>query len=430
MSKSAIIRGALSKIRTVGTSRKVAEVEARRAALTQRRNDPLRRANLRQADFLRAQSRIPTVSSYSLQEEAIAQEIERLVALRAVQARGGLNKVRRRTFKDAGQTRQRSLKVAETADSAVDRANNLYDKLEDTKKVLRDLQRQKNALARRPGVSKLVKLPGGNVRLLPHDRAREVLEKEISNQGKKIDRLADLSNKADQKIVSRRDTAASLGERAGLLEAQAQQMPKRRPVSKKGLRATTKKINERQAMLDRLSAPTQAAAQAAVSSVSTPAVVAGATPTVAAAAKEVAKKKGAGWGTVVGGSLAGLVGYQVAKGGFQERAIAEQAPDRMSGMILAARDQQLEMLKAMAAMQRIQVGARQSLANLAVQQPHVFNEIVAGRQLAPGVVSVCGNRAGQLQRMAEVGSGMATNAFDGMGSPDALRMLSEYMNVR
>lgn len=86
--------------------------------------------------------------------------------------------------------------------------------------------------------------------------------------------------------------------------------------------------------------------------------------------------------------------------------------------------QQLRMLEYAAAMERLQVSGQQNLAILAQQNPHVFNEVVAGRRLAPGMVSVGGDRNAMMQRLASVGTGMAAGDFARMGTPNALDELS------
>jgi hypothetical protein len=159
-------------------------------------------------------------------------------------------------------------------------------------------------------------------------------------------------------------------------------------------------------------------------------VVPGAKAAGSGAAAGTKKQLGGGWktGLAITGGIGGYMASQSFFGGLSEREENAQAGDRLQGMIAGAANQRLEMLRAMAAMQRIETGARQNLANLAMQQPHVFNEIMAGRQLAQGVVSVGGDRTAQMNRMAEVGAAMTTGQFNRMGSPDALGLLAQYMN--
>lgn len=127
------------------------------------------------------------------------------------------------------------------------------------------------------------------------------------------------------------------------------------------------------------------------------------------------------------GGLGGFILPGMVQGVFEERDLNQQSGERLTEMIRQASDQRLAAIRAMAAMQRVQSGARQNLSNLAMQQPHVFNELVAGRELAPGVVSIGGSRAAQMARMAEVGTAMATGGFDQVAEPNALEMLSKYM---
>lgn len=129
------------------------------------------------------------------------------------------------------------------------------------------------------------------------------------------------------------------------------------------------------------------------------------------------------------GGLGGFAAVNIGLGALEERQQNLGSGNRLYDMIGNAQDQRLQMLRTMAAMQRMQFGARQNLANLAVQQPHIFNEMVAGRQLAPGVVSVGGNRMAQMQRMTEVGAAMAGGDFNQMATPNSIELLQQYLGA-
>lgn len=382
------IRGALSKVRSASTSRSVAQ----QAAAPSRVRDVASEA----------ETLLGRVRGQVGQEMVLQDEIADLMRLRAVRAQGGQNKARRRTFQQAGQAKQKAGRYEQMSAVAVDRSNRVYSQLDREKALLVELQKE---LA---SAKKGMWSHANGVPVRPQAR----IEQRIAETEAKIDRLARVSDRLDSAIPARASRAEELRGQAADLESRARQMPKRRAPSAAGLAQTDNEISARQALLQKLQAPTQAAATEAVQAVTT----------------EAAKpRRGRKALLIAGGGLGGYFGVSTAFGAMEERSENAQAGDRLAGMIRGAADQRLEMLRAMAAMQRIQQGARQNLANLAMQQPHVFNEIMAGRQLAPGVVSIGGNRQEQMMRMAEVGSAMATGQFNGMGSPDALGLLNQYM---
>jgi hypothetical protein len=295
------------------------------------------------------------------------------------------------------------------------RLNQEWDQLEDLRRQWAQAGRSPSDRSRKvtvkiPGVAEPVK--GTPKQIVARIQAQK---DKIELRGARVQRRVRRLESREQMALDAEGVATDVRRDA----FQALQGVPERVVDQSAVVGVRGQLDERRALLQKLMSPTQEVAEQTVAQVADG----------SGAAAGAGKRRGrllSGTGITAG--IAAGIGFSSVQGGFQERAENLAAPDRLQSMIAGAANQRLEMLRAMAAMQRIEVGARQNLANLAMQQPHVFNEIMAGRQLAQGVVSVGGDRTAQMNRMAEVGAAMTTGQFNRMGSPDALGLLAQYMN--
>ena len=125
------------------------------------------------------------------------------------------------------------------------------------------------------------------------------------------------------------------------------------------------------------------------------------------------------------GATASFVVPEFLKG-LEERR-ASSSPEMLAVLRRQMERQATEQMRYVAAVQRLQSGGRENLAILAARQPHVFQELMAGRKLAPGVVTVGGNKADRMERLAMAGVAMGAGDVGRMAPPDAMAMLAQSM---